>query len=681
MRLCFSIARKLPTAFFLFLSLFCTGQTPAEVDSIAIILGQELSEKEQALQLLELSNRNVFTDKAIALQAAQEALRLSKRTTNKALIADSYFQLEQSYFFQDNYEQALTYIDSALYLYTALDSQYRVAKMYDSKGNLLTFSGQHEAGYEALLKAMEGYQKLGKEKEEKGTKMLLAYLFDVLKEHDQARPLYEEAIEYFLDQNKPKQFYKELSFGIVYYALQHIEVGDYQEAITWLYRAKALADRMEDDYGQAIAISNIGWAHVKLEYPDSATYYCERGLEITEQFEDVFGISHNCKCLGAIEMLEGNYPEAERYLKRALIIADSISLLEEKMEIREYLYELYKEQGQLKRALRYFEEFKVLGDSVLTLDKARQLSLMQTQFDIVQKDNKNRELVQRLAAKSKESSYYVIVTLLILGLAISLASLYALQKKNNVKLEETVALRTQELKASNMRLTTANEELQEFSYITSHDLREPIRNISGFAGLAKRKLQENELHGVEDSLRYISKSAVQLNDLVNAVYNFVRLDHTDQQFETFPLDVLIEEIKEELAMLLLDKNGRITLFTNHLSITTSRSMLKIILKNLIGNALKYNSSEAAKVEIHILKNDQQYIFQIKDNGIGIDPDFREQVFKMFKRLHNRGDYSGSGLGLAICKKLVQRLGGRIEVSGSGLNDKGTQIDFSITPAS
>ncbi|MEM1216144.1 MAG: ATP-binding protein, partial [Bacteroidota bacterium] len=340
-------------------------------------------------------------------------------------------------------------------------------------------------------------------------------------------------------------------------------------------------------------------------------------------------------------------------------------------------YKLYETKGQLSKALNYLEEYKVLGDSILNLDKARQRSFMQTQFDIAQKDNQNRELTQRLEAKSRESYYYVIVVLLILGLAVSLASLYVFQRRSNVKLEETVTQRTQELKASNRRLVTANEELQEFSYITFHDLREPIRNISVFAGLAKRRLTQKKLSGVEDSLQFIAKSALQLDELVNSVYSFVRLGNADQQLDAFLLDALVEEIKGELTVMVKDNNGHITLVNEALTVTTNRSVLKIVLTNLISNSLKYNESDNAKVEIHAKKEEQHYHFQVKDNGIGIEPEFREQVFKMFKRLHHRGDYSGSGLGLAICRKLVERLGGEITVLGPGLEQQGVNIAFSI----
>lgn len=223
------------------------------------------------------------------------------------------------------------------------------------------------------------------------------------------------------------------------------------------------------------------------------------------------------------------------------------------------------------------------------------------------------------------------------------------------------------IRKQNDNLTEYNQQLKSFNYIISHDLKEPIRSIVGFSQLIKKDAHNNKPLEIE-FLDHIIRSAKQLNKLLDDLVEFN--DSTDKDFlkEEFKINDLINEIKAPL--LELKGKQKIEIHCKEFpSIKSSRIAIFIILKNLIENGIKYNDKDKAKVFVDGTIQGGKAEIRISDNGIGIEQEFLNDVFLMFKRLN--ADYQkGSGLGLNIVKNLLKRLGGDIKIIDSQLN-KGT----------
>ena len=216
-------------------------------------------------------------------------------------------------------------------------------------------------------------------------------------------------------------------------------------------------------------------------------------------------------------------------------------------------------------------------------------------------------------------------------------------------------------------LTKKNEQLKRFNYIVSHDLKEPIRAIVSFSNLLKRE-QQNEATRKE-FLDYIIRSGRILNNLIEDIRIFQDLDGIMPQYTKVSLAVLIEEAKEALSEIILEKKANIQ-YGALPSISTSKSMLMLVFKNLIENAVKYNTSSPPIVSISIQKTAQDLCIYIKDNGIGIEEQFFEEVFVMFKRLNAQME-KGSGLGLNIARNIIERLDGELKIWESSLGEGST----------
>jgi signal transduction histidine kinase len=214
----------------------------------------------------------------------------------------------------------------------------------------------------------------------------------------------------------------------------------------------------------------------------------------------------------------------------------------------------------------------------------------------------------------------------------------------------------------NDALTSKNIELQNFNHIVSHDLKEPIRNIVSYSSLVKRKLDEgNPIHDYADQ---IIVSGHQLNNLIEDLRSFQSIDTIDHNYEWFSPEEVIKEIENIYVSPPHVKQGVLQLDSLPESIHFSRMAFYIVCKNLIENALKYNEDSKPMLKIYGDSEQQYHVFHFKDNGIGIEMKYADEIFKMFKRLHHRSRFPGTGLGLNIAAKMLGRFGSRIELTSS-----------------
>jgi len=213
----------------------------------------------------------------------------------------------------------------------------------------------------------------------------------------------------------------------------------------------------------------------------------------------------------------------------------------------------------------------------------------------------------------------------------------------------------------NIELNTAYEELEKFSYIASHDLKSPLRNIASFSGLLKRKLKEGDTQDNKEYLDYIITATKQMNFLITDVLEYSKINNQkDIELVHVSLMTLLEKVLFQLQSFIRDNNANVT-FTPLPAIPSNEYFLTTLFQNLIENAIKYNKNGKPTVEIAHQwdKKREQLTLIFKDNGIGISEAYKNQVFEMFKRLHNSEEYQGTGIGLAQCKKMVEQLGGEI----------------------
>lgn len=226
--------------------------------------------------------------------------------------------------------------------------------------------------------------------------------------------------------------------------------------------------------------------------------------------------------------------------------------------------------------------------------------------------------------------------------------------------EEEQTLLIQNLEKKNKELQRINEELEDFTYIASHDLKSPLRTINGNIGLAKKHLKEGDYESLMIDLNFVSQSAKQMHTLVSDILEYKVLNNKQEVQEVIDLNEVITDVLNNLKALMIQKNAEV--FTCTLPKVLAHShAFSTIFQNLIENGIKYNESSKPRINIRTEEEKDTFIIAIQDNGIGIEEAYHEKIFQFFKRLHNQEKYQGTGIGLSLCKKIVRNYDGDITV--------------------
>jgi light-regulated signal transduction histidine kinase (bacteriophytochrome) len=221
------------------------------------------------------------------------------------------------------------------------------------------------------------------------------------------------------------------------------------------------------------------------------------------------------------------------------------------------------------------------------------------------------------------------------------------------KVEEALRRRTDELARS-------NAELEQFAYIASHDLQEPLRMVSSYVQLLAKRYRGKLDQDADDFIGYASDGASRMQKLINDLLAYSRVGTRAKSFEEVNLEMALAQALENLQLAIKEKNAIVT--HDPLSVAYGDSgQLTQVFQNLIDNAIKFRSEEPPRVHVSARLEGDEFVCSVQDNGIGIAPEYPNRLFLLFQRLHTRKEYPGTGIGLAICKRIVERHGGKIWV--------------------
>jgi light-regulated signal transduction histidine kinase (bacteriophytochrome) len=230
-----------------------------------------------------------------------------------------------------------------------------------------------------------------------------------------------------------------------------------------------------------------------------------------------------------------------------------------------------------------------------------------------------------------------------------------------------------ELKRHSEELEKANKELEQFAYVASHDLQEPLRTISSHVQLIQRRLEGQLDERARKSIGFVVEGAKRMQGLINDLLQYSRVGTRAKEPEPTDSNDSLRLALDNLEAFIKDTDAKVE--SDELPVVMADSaQLVQIFQNLIENGIKFRGEEQPIVSISATRRDDMWEFSVKDNGIGLDPKFEDRIFEIFQRLHGVGKYSGSGIGLAICKKIVERHGGTMWVN----SEPGKGATFSFT---
>ena len=231
-----------------------------------------------------------------------------------------------------------------------------------------------------------------------------------------------------------------------------------------------------------------------------------------------------------------------------------------------------------------------------------------------------------------------------------------------------------ELQRANLELARSNSELEEFAYIASHDLQEPLRSVAGACQLLRRRYKDKLDPSAHEFIDFAVAGTKRMEELINDLLAYSRVATKGKDPELSNLNQVLKTVTDNLRSSISSTNAVITA-DNLPIIAVDPWQITQLFQNIIANALKFRRDETPEIHVSAKSEDNHWHFAIKDNGIGIDPKYFDRIFEVFKRLHNQDRYPGTGIGLASCKKIVERHGGRIWVESE--IGQGTTFHFTI----
>ncbi|CUW41323.1 Putative signal transduction histidine kinase [Magnetospirillum sp. XM-1] len=232
------------------------------------------------------------------------------------------------------------------------------------------------------------------------------------------------------------------------------------------------------------------------------------------------------------------------------------------------------------------------------------------------------------------------------------------------------------LVAKSEELARSNADLEQFAFIASHDLREPLRMVSAYMGLLERRF--GPLIGAEggEYIGYAKEGAQRMDRLVLDLLEFSRVGRMEEALEPVALDEVLDGVLADLSPAIGECGAQIERPVPLPTLPAIRGEMAQLLQNLIGNSLKYRDpSRPLAIRVAARRDGAQWVVEVGDNGIGIAAEYRERIFRIFQRLHTRDRFEGTGIGLAICKRIVERHGGRIRVDS--VAGEGATFSFAL----
>lgn len=224
-------------------------------------------------------------------------------------------------------------------------------------------------------------------------------------------------------------------------------------------------------------------------------------------------------------------------------------------------------------------------------------------------------------------------------------------------------------------LQRSNAELEQFAYVASHDLQEPLRKVASFCQLLEKRYKGQLDERGDQYIAFAVDGAKRMQQLINDLLTFSRVGRFTSELEPIETEQVLERALASLAVAIEESDAEIVVRRPLPRVRGEASLLAGVFQNLIGNALKFRGEGRPRIEVAAARDDDEWTFAVTDNGIGIEPDYAERIFMIFQRLHPKDVYAGTGIGLAMCRKIVEYHGGRVWLDTE--SRQGTTFRFTL----
>lgn len=705
------------TITFLFLVLFTSafdnvGATNIDSLQLLVIEYKENKQKSKLLGLYNEIGNYYYREKSYqkAIESYQKSLDIAQETNESVLVADNLYKMGRMYLYLQNNGAAIEVLLDAynLKLSEAESDFPQIGKLANYISKTYKEIGNIELAYQYRLKALQVFEELKDSTNIAVSKFEMGNIFFYQEQFPTAIRYYEESQKIASHLEIVGLVMASIgSIGSAYDRLEQIE-----KSLKYNLLSLKIAEENKLESQQADALHNVASNYHVMGYCYRALDYYQRALDYKRQHNNRFGEVGTLRAMSGVYLDLGNNSKALLCLNEALLVAEQIESDTRRMDVYQHLASAYEQSKMPVQACKYMKAYMGLKDSVLNQNTLEAMAQAKTRYEVEKREKEISFLKSKNEVLEKNKEIAAMRNIALIGLVLGLFLLllisglyYNNQKRYNKLLEEktyqiklqnseleqvnrqleevnqsqksfndVLAAKTQQIKLQNKQLEDTNEELKQFAYVASHDLKEPLRMISSYTSLIQRRYTKHLDEGAQEFMGYITDATYRMTNLLDDLLTYSRVSTHNQNKEPININQVIEGVLASLHLAIQQKNA--TIHIEELpEINANRSQIGQLYQNLISNALKFSDRENPEIHITVQKNNQMYIFAVRDNGIGILPEHQQKIFDMFSRLHTRQEYEGTGIGLATCKKIVEQHDGTIWVESE--KDKGSTFFFTI----
>jgi signal transduction histidine kinase len=557
-----------------------------------------------------------------------------------------------------NYKISKDYYERTLALAEKTNDMEGIEYAYSGIGNLLKVASDYDQAVEYHLKSAELAEKRGKIKGVVSSLEDISECYLMSQNYQSALQNIQKAYNLVLkieDTVRTKRLTR-ISNILNAYGKTLNAQGDYKNSLLKHKEALDNYSSINDNKHIAETLIFIADCYAQMKEYDLAETTFLRCFEYKQYLEFYEHPNFYLK-LGKLYQKKKQNEKAIECLENSVELASKKDFKNLLHQANLALAESYNIKGEYQKAFKVLQKANVLGDLLFTEAKSKKLAEAQFKFD-VEKGEKELQ-----AVKARQGYYWLGAAAFFIILIVGVF-FYVLKLKN----KNTFALlqKSQEIELQNARLEKSNEILRQFAYASAHDLKEPLRSISSFVHIIQRKYVQLLPIEASEYMTFVINGTKRMEQLLSALLEYSTVASDDEAVKNAThLTKVIDEIKDNLHSIVQEKNGVISVEGNMPTVWITQLHLTQLFQNIVGNALKF-SNRPPVVKISCQTTDNQVIIHIKDNGIGMQKEYSDKIFKLFQRLSRSAE--GTGIGLAICKHIVDKYNGTIwfdSVEGEG----------------
>ncbi|MEM6800158.1 MAG: tetratricopeptide repeat protein [Bacteroidota bacterium] len=616
-------------------------------DQVAFVKGQAKSYKTQGVLHWykgELSS---------AIENFEIALEKFKVIKDAKGVANVYNNLGLANQVNGDYSQAVDYLKKAYDIRVSINDLKGIATSCNNLGVIYQMLGAYDFSLNNHLRSLEIYRSIEDEKSAARSLMNIGNIYSFLEDYEEALAHFSaslELVEKHLDKRGMADAFSNL--GETYFRLDELEDSEkyYKNALR--YRKE-----LKDQLGICESLSDLGRIEEENGQIVASLSYHSEAYEIANEIKDQPARLTSLLFIGDLLKKTGQKDEAISRLSEALKLAEEMDSKPELAKAYSLQSELLSDKGEIAEALKMQIAYGEVKDAMFDEEKAQALRRMQIVYETEQQQMQIADLEEDYSEVVFEK--YSIMGFSFLLVLAGLSWFFFYRYRAELQTSRMLYSKNREIEKQNQQLTMNNADLEQYAYVVSHDLKQPLRTIGSFAGLIERRYRKILDEEGNEYLDYVVKGVKQMHQLLSDLLAYTTLGK-DLDLEQVDLNHVLEIARENLAYQIEESQAIIS--SDTLPIISSQESNQVLLfQNLISNAIRYSGDKSPQIDIRYLDEGEHHLLSFTDNGIGIEKEFQKKIFTLFQQLQGRHEYGGTGIGLTICQKVVLKQNGEIWV--------------------